>query len=121
MADRRTSNLDLFPSIMVNDRTFIGSWESRNVLEMVCAGFQNDVPEVCYKEGVFDVKPISQYLSFGSILFIIVAIIIINIVLYILCRKYVVKKINERVESTELNNQINNVVSRYMAMKETKL
>jgi len=108
---------------MVNNRTFIGSWEPKNVLEMICAGFDpNKVPDACFIEGIFNrEKNVAQSLSFFSIIIIIIAIIVINVVIYILCRRYVIKKINDKVESVELNDQISTVVSRYMAMRETKL
>ena len=123
MDDRRTSTLDLFPSIMVNNRTFIGSWEPKNILEMICAGFHpSKVPTACFTEGVFSrEKKVSQSLSIVAIIAIVVAIIVINVILYILCRRYVIKKINDKVESNELDDQISTVVSRYMAMRETKL
>jgi len=111
--------LDLFPSILINNRTFLGSWKSENVLEAVCSGFKKDIPEACYTEGVF--KKVEKGLGFGFVLFIIIIIVIINAVIFVVCRRYIMKRINDRVESNDLNSQINSVVNRYMAMRETKL
>jgi len=89
---------------------------------MICAGFDNkNVPQACFTEGVYQDKDVSQSISYGGIILIAVVIIAINVILYIICRRYVIKKINAKVESVEINDQISTVVSRYMAMRETKL
>jgi hypothetical protein len=121
--DRRGSNLDLFPSILVNNVTFLGSWKAENVLEMVCAGFTPDkIPPACFKEGAILEDLIEKPgISFMTIVTIFFVVIILNFIIYLLCRRYVINRVHEKVESNDINDQISSVVSRYMAMRETKL
>jgi len=112
--------LHLFPSVLVNYRTFMSSWTSINLLEAVCSGVLAK-PDVCYEAGVFTRKNKDQSssgLSAFSIIMIILLIIVVNAVIYILCRRYITKSISDRVSSDDIDQRINTVVSSYIQFKD---
>jgi hypothetical protein len=78
-------------------------------------------PDICYEESDFrKPKSESSSLSWGTVLFIILLVLIVNLLIYILCRRYISKKIMERLETTDINHRINTVVTSYLALKENK-
>ena len=110
----------LIPGILINNRTFYGTWKGENIFEALCASFKSK-PEVCYDEGAF-YKDVAEKggLSLWIIGLIIFGVIIFNIVLFLICRKYIKRRISDKVEDTDINNRINSVVTSYLALKETK-
>jgi hypothetical protein len=111
--------LHLFPSILVNNRTFMSSWTSINLLEAVCSGVISK-PNICFEAGVFQKKKIesSGGLSVLSVFLIIILILAVNAVIYLLCRRYISKSISDRVSSEDIDARINNVVSSYIQFKD---
>jgi len=108
--------INLVPSITINGRTFWGNWVASNLFEAICAGF-NKKPEVCYTEGAFQKE---RSLGAFFVFMIIVLVIGVNILIFLACRRYIQRKIQERLESTDINHKINTVVSSYLALRETK-
>jgi len=123
--EARRYGLTLYPSILVNNKTFLGNWKGKNLLEAVCAGTKEkgeSLKEACnFYWGRHD-RPIqeSKGISAGWITFIIICIIIFNVVVIFFCRKYVQKKISERMSSDDIDSKINNVVSSYLQLRETR-
>ena len=114
----KSHKVRLIPTILINNRTFWGNWNGENVFEAICAGFRTK-PQVCYDEGGFS-KEVNTGMSNTTLAIIIILVISVNIVIFILCRKYIKKKISDKVEDTEINLKINTVVTSYLALKETK-
>lgn len=114
--DRRTFSLSFIPSLVINGRSFWGSWRADNVFEAICAGFKKK-PEICYSEGAFE-RP--EGISWFAIIVIVILIIAVNVVIFILCKKYIQRRIVERIESTDINHKINTVVTSYLALRDTK-
>jgi hypothetical protein len=85
----------------------------------VCAGFLKK-PDICFDESDFRRPPESSSLSWGMVFFIILIVLIVNLLIYLLCRRYISKKIMERLETTDINHRINTVVTSYLALKENK-
>lgn len=111
--DRRTFALTFIPSLLVNNRTFWGSWTSDNLVEAICAGFKKK-PELCYSQGAFQRPKMSWY----SVTAIVIIIILLNAVIFYFCKNYIRRKINERIDSTDINSKINIVVSDYLALRD---
>jgi len=114
---RKSYMLSFIPSILVNNRTFWGSWRADNIFEAICAGYLSK-PEVCYSLPEF--AQAKSSLSTLSIVFIIILVIIINVILFIVCRNYIRRRIVEKIESTDINHKINTVVTSYLALRDSK-
>lgn len=108
----------VFPTISVNNNTISGAWNSDNLLEAVCAGFKNK-PTICYENGFLtDTK--NDELSLRSIMLIIILVIIFNVFIIYICKRYLIKKIHERVEEEDIGGRINNVVTSYLALRDQR-
>jgi len=118
--EKNKHNIFLIPSILINNRTFWGSWKGDNIFEALCAAYKTK-PNVCYEEGAFTKDESSEGgLSSGLVALIIISFIVFNVVLFFICRKYIKRQIASKVEDQDINNKINSVVTSYLALKETK-
>ncbi len=116
-AAKKSENfISFMPSLLINNRNFWGSWTLENVFEALCAAYQKK-PQICYDEGYF--KTTSSISNF-SVFLLIVFVIIVNAVIFILCRNFIKRRIVERIESTDINHKINTVVTSYLALRESK-
>jgi uncharacterized protein YneF (UPF0154 family) len=89
-------------------------------LEAVCSGVKQK-PDICYQAGAFNkgnTNKESSGLSVWTILSIIILIILVNGLIYFICRRYITKSISDRVSSNEIDDRINTVVSSYIAFKD---
>ena len=116
--NKENHNINLIPKLLINNRTFWGSWNGENIFEAICASFKNK-PEVCYDEGAFE-KENSPGMSMGIVILIIILVIVFNIIIFILCRRYIKGRISDKIKETDMTDRINTVVSNYLALKETK-
>ena len=93
-----------------------GLQNGKNLFEAICAGF-NTVPEVCIEEFHFEKK--DQSISIWMILLIIL-VILFNLLIFVLCKRYLNKSVLNQIESKELNFKIQEIVSSYIKNKEEK-
>lgn len=100
-----------FPTIMVNNRTLKGRVTGENILDAICASFKIK-PKECLQ-----IKS-EDSISMGFIILIILLIIAINVIIVYICRTYINKRINERVEDIEISSKINSIVISYLALRE---
>lgn len=115
--NKKAENMISFlPAINVNNRNFWGSWTRDNIIEDICAAFVKK-PTICYEEGYFEES--SGY-SFGSMFFLYIVIVLVNVLIFLICRKLIKNRIVERIESTDINHKINTVVTSYLALRDTK-
>lgn len=112
-------NVKMFPTIMVNNKTIHGAWSAQNLFEAICAGFEVK-PPICTHFFSPGEKSDSNDFSYGTIFFIILLVIALNILIIYVCRKYIVRRIHERVDNVDIDGRINNVVNSYLALRETK-
>ena len=83
----------VFPSIVINSKTYRGQLEPLSVFNAICAGFENP-PDDCLptlhrtasQEGNAAIQP-SDGISASAIVMIVVAVIIINVIAVVLCRR----------------------------------
>jgi hypothetical protein len=108
-----------FPSLIVNNKTINGAWTAENVYLTICSGFI-DKPNQCNQYFNPGVETSSNDFSLGSIFIIIFIVIAVNIVIIYICKKYILRRIHERVDNLDINGRINNVVSSYLALRDTK-
>jgi hypothetical protein len=108
----------IFPTVMVNNKTLKGKVNSENLLEAVCAGFAVK-PQICYDESYFVRSSSEQRVSFSTVFLIIIVVILLNALIYLLCRRYIIKRINERIDKVDFSDRINYVVTSYLALKDS--
>ena len=113
--ERKQYLISRVPSITINGRLYVGSWNPQFVFEALCASLIRK-PEACYTEGNFQREGFSAGLSF----FIILVVIFINAALFLICKEFIKRKINERIRSTNIDTQINTAVNSYIALRESK-
>lgn len=106
------------PTVAVNGKKIHGAINVLKIFEIICQSF-NKEPQGCIDFHNPPEKSI-QKLGWVPITLIIIGIIAINIIIVFLCRKYIIKRVNARVEINELDldGRINTVVSNYFALKE---
>jgi hypothetical protein len=105
------------PAIVVNSQTIMGSMKADNLLEAICAGYDK-MPEVCYSLNIFIPKKIILDYSWSFIFLIILSLIALNIFLYWVCKKYILRSITSSLDSTDISGKVNTVVSRYLALRD---
>lgn len=110
--------IKIIPTVIVNNKTLKGKVNSENLLEAVCAGF-NIKPQVCYDESFFVKSNTMHGISFSSVFLIVIIVILLNTLIYCFCRRYIVKRINDRIDKVDINGRINTVVTSYLALKDS--
>ena len=113
---RKKNFISKSPSITINDRVYLGSWRADYVFESLCASLIKK-PELCYMEATFERK--LKGVSLLAFLLIIGAVIIINIILFLVCKRIIKKGIEERVETTDIDNKIDKAVDSYLALRDS--
>jgi len=84
---------NIYPSIVINKKTYRGQIEPLSVYNALCAGF-TDPPDQCLKtlhrkkEGpVEEVIEDDDDVSVGAIIIAVIAIVIINVIIVYCCRR----------------------------------
>lgn len=113
---RKKNFVSKSPSITINDRVYLGSWRADYVFESLCASLIKK-PQSCYAEVTFDRK--LKGVSLLVFLLIIGGVIIVNVVLFFVCKRIIKKGIEERVESTDIDNKIDKAVDSYLALRDS--
>lgn len=113
---RKKNFITKSPSITINDRVYLDSWKADLVFESLCASLINK-PEACYMEVTFDRN--LKGVSLVVFLIILLVVTIINVALFWVCKKIIKKGVEERVDSTDINNKIDNVVGSYLALRDS--
>jgi hypothetical protein len=111
---RKKYEIRVFPSIMINNKTMQHSMTAEDIFESICSGFKNK-PDACnFNYNNFG----NDDLSFTLIVVIIIVVIALNVGIIYICKNYISKKINERVDDVDINGRINNVVTSYLALRD---
>ncbi len=113
---RKKNFITKSPSITINDRVYLGAWRAEYVFESLCASLIKK-PETCYVEVNFnrDVKGV----TFSVFLLIVLIVLIINITLFLLCKRLIKKGIEERVDSADIDNKVDKAVGSYLALRDS--
>ena len=113
---RKKNFISKSPSITINDRVYLGDWKANYVFESLCSSLIKK-PEACYIEANFN-KEIKG-VTLGAFLSIILAIIFTNILLFLICKTAIKKSIELNLESSNINNKIDNVVGSYLNLRDS--
>lgn len=114
-------NVQILPGIIVNGREIYGAIKAYNLFEAIC-GSLVESPSFCNNPKLLEIQENSNTgssdLSTGAIILIILAVVVLNVIIVYFCKKYIVRKMHEKIESSEINGKINNVVSAYLALRD---
>ena len=114
----REQQITIFPTVVVNGKKLKGRLTAENLFLSVCSSF-NKVPQPCM-DYFWHPSSANKGLSVFQIFLIVIVVIAVNVGVIFLCRKYIQKRISDRVTSSDLDidGRINSVVSSYFALKE---
>lgn len=103
------------PEIYVNKQPMWGSLAAKNVLEAICARIYKK-PEICYTEGGFSMpKPANTWVI---VLTIIAICLGISVIVFILCKKFMDRRVKSDLINSEIDLKVNTVVTNYLALKD---
>lgn len=110
---------NIYPSIVINQKTYRGQIEPLSVYNALCAGFTNP-PDQCYKtlhlKKTIELDSMAQEtdsVSIGAIIATVIALILINVVIVYCCRRRA-----KREMANEMQFQIESAVSQYFALTQ---
>lgn len=109
---------NIYPSIVINQKTYRGQIEPMSVFNAVCAGFTSP-PDQCLKtlhiEKTVQVDKLGEGKStkVGTIVAIVVALILLNVLIVYCCRRKAKRDMNN-----EMQMQIESAVSQYFALTQ---
>ena len=111
---------NIYPSIVINQKTYRGQIEPLSVYNALCAGF-SDPPEQCYKtlhlkkETVLDniIPEDMDDVSVTAIIAAVIGLILVNVVIVYCCRRRA-----KREMANEMQIQIESAVSQYFALSQ---
>ena len=110
----KTYGSGIYPSLVINNRTYRGQLETLAVFNALCAGFANP-PSMCSGTlGSYtpDFLP-EEGIRAGVIVSIVVILILVNLVIVYCYRRY-----SKREMNTEMQMQIESAVSQYFALSQ---
>ena len=112
-------NINSYPNIYINDIKYDQRFSSMNVFDAICRAF-NPKPQPCKDYIIRPTNIQKEGIPWYDVVLIILAIILINAVLYYFIRRCVIKRLNERinVDQNDLSGQINSVISSYFSLKD---
>ena len=112
-------NINSYPDIYINDIKYSDRFSSMYVFDAICTAF-NPKPKPCKDYIVRPTNIEKEGIPWYDIVLIILAIILINVVLYFCIRRCVIKRLNERinVDENDLSGQVNSVISSYFSLKD---
>ena len=113
--------LTSFPAVVVNDKIIKGLIKEETIVMQLC-NYVKIKPSFCpYITGLIDEQRKSGLRNKKIVYFLIILLIFINILLFFMCRRYIIKKINDRVNSAniDIENRIGNVINNYFALKNS--
>lgn len=100
-----------YPSIVINNRTYRGSFEPEAVFNSLCAGFKSP-PKIC---STFDTKheSIIKGIQPTTIVYIVLGLIVLNVLLI-----YCYRRISQREMKEDMRMHVNSAVSQYFALSQ---
>ena len=116
-------HIRILPSILINKKQIASTWNSMNVMEAICAGFNkrhflcNQILEDFSLNKNSDEN--DDGVS-GTVYFLMIFVaIILNGLIFLFCKFYLNRKIERRMEEVDMNGTINSVLSNYLKLRNT--
>ena len=109
-------NLNSFPAVVFDDMKIYGTIKEPTIIVYLCNNVKYK-PDFCSTY----LKNISKMPSKKVIYFMVFLLVIINICLFFICKKYIIQRINDRVSSgnIDIDSRIHNVINNYFALKNS--
>ena len=114
--ERRKFMIQKNPSMTINGRLYLGDFEANLIFDYLCASLIQK-PKECYNE--VEIIQKENKLSFFKFVMIIVIVVIINIVIFTICKNIIKQKIQDRINSTDINSRVDSAVNSYLAMRDS--
>lgn len=118
---KRNYNIQMLPTIVVNRKELHGSLTGFNLLEAICGGLK-EKPDICITKVGFKNLNNAQSeggdLSVVTIVLLVLLVVVLNVVIVYICKRYTVKKMHEKIDSSDMNGRISNVVTSYLALRD---
>ena len=111
--------LTLFPAAVIDDKPLTGILKENKIIFALCEAVTVK-PDFCsFMPGNFDQDVDSLSRKKGWVYFLIFVVVCVNIFLFLKCRKYILLKINEKIEFNKIDveGRINNFVQNYISLK----
>lgn len=119
----REYGTNIYPSVVINQKTYRGQIEPLSVYNAICAGFsENSIPDQCLKTLKKEKPAVAGEALAGDqveefdldtkyIVLLVVVLILLNVVIVYCCRRKA-----KRDMQNEMNMQIESAVSQYFAL-----
>ena len=112
---QKKNNIKSLPTIIINGIIYNDELNANNLFNIICSGFN-------YKNSACKIKKQENKdnITLFDIIIIVVVVLILNCLIYILCKKYVVKRLKNKLieEPAKLGGKVNTVVSSYFNLNE---
>ena len=111
-----------FPAVVINDRPIQGIIKEYKILLGICKTIKNKPLFCSFFWGAADKIFSNLAEKKRKIYLLILVIIIINIILFLIFRKYIMRKVNEKINfnTIDIDGRINNFMNNYMSLKKNQ-
>jgi len=108
--------LKSFPAVIFDDMTIYGAIKESTIIIYLCNNVKYK-PDICNSYINKSIKMPGKKMIY----FLIFLLVIINIFLFFMCKKYIIQRIDDRVTSgnIDIDSRINNVINNYFALKNS--
>ena len=116
--ERRTfvkNGIQFWPSVTLNNENYKGNLLGQSIFEATCS-FLDNIPEVCYDVLEVKINEEKEDLNISIVLIVVVCIILIFF-LFLVC---IYKRWIKKELSSNMNAQVNQIVSQYIAFYENR-
>ena len=105
--------LTTFPSVIINNKILDGTIKESKIIKEICLEVK-EKPEFC----TYLIKGESKSRKKVLIYLLIILFVLINIFIFFAFRKYILQRINERIEQggLDLDSRIKNVIGNYLSL-----
>ena len=113
------NKIKVIPALDINGKRMKGRMDGENLFINICNSF-NKKPKVCLD--YFLLPTTGSRIKWYHVVLIIIGVVGINLLVLFVCRKYLIKRVQERISTDEidLDGRINSVVSSYLALRDKK-
>ena len=112
---QKKNNIKSLPTIKINGVFYNDELKATNLFNNICSGFN-------YKNSACKIKKQENKdnITLFDVIIIVIVVLVLNFLIYILCKKYVVKRLKNKLieEPAELGGKVNTVVSSYLNLNE---
>ena len=108
-----------YPDIYINDIKYTKRLSSMHLFDAICDAFSQK-PKPCLEYSIVTTELNQEGVSWIGIVLLILFIIIVNICIFWIMKKMIMKRISSRidVDKNDLSGEINSVISQYFSLKE---